>query len=270
MTYHKRMILRRGQLAAAGGARRAAMDTPGRPVGLAVSALLAAAGVFACLTVAARAGAGEGDPTAPRDANAPSSDVDYWLGRAAPADANDAGVAVDPDRAGPGGGVRSARPDALDGAVVLSDGNVLAGSVYGTPESPWRVYVEARRRWRRVPHLAVSHIEAVVVREEMELEWRWKAMGEPERVYTGRSFPVRRLLWRFVLIDGTSITGAVKGQPLWVRDADGGTHGPMVLGERTKGEVGQSLAELVYVRKVILSKRAMRAARRRAGQAAPD
>jgi hypothetical protein len=205
----------------------------------------------------------DGDANASRQADPPTSDLDYWLRRARPADANDPKVNVDPDRAGPGEGLRSPRPDALGGAVVLSDGNVLAGSVYGTPESPWRVYVEARRRWRRVPHLAISHIEAVVVYEKMELEWRWKAMGEPERVYTGRSFPVRRFLWRFVLIDGTSITGAVKGQPLWVRGEDGATIGPMVLGERTKGKAGQSLDDLVYVRKVILSERAMRAARRR-------
>jgi hypothetical protein len=91
----------------------------------------------------------------------------------------------------------------------------------------------------------------------MKLRWRWKAMGEPEKVYTGKSYPFRRLRWRFRLADGSEITGAVKGQPLWIETSDT-IHGPYLLQERARGKDGQSLAALVYVRKVVISRRMMK------------
>ena len=69
-------------------------------------------------------------------------------------------------------------------------------------------------------------------------------------------YPTRRLQWRFHLIDGSSVTGAVKGQPIWV-ELDGRKAGPFVLHERSKGKDGQSLQGLMYVKRIIISRRLM-------------
>ncbi len=201
-----------------------------------------------------------------RDANTPASDVDYWLEQARAPDANaDANaIDVDPEEQGSNpfraasGFVRS---DALPGVVLLSDGRLIPGGIYGTREKPWRVYVAEEKRWRQIPPLAVLSITPKVVEERMELEWRWKAMGEPEKIYTGRKIPVRRFLWTFHLMDDTTVTGAVKGQPLWVETA-AGQAGPFVLHERSKGKPGQSHDEVVYVKKVIISRRMMEQTRK--------
>jgi len=133
----------------------------------------------------------------------------------------------------------------------------LGGGVYTTRGKPWIVWVAAEKRWRLIPPGAVLSIEAVIVEEKMELMWRWKATGEPKKVYTGEKYPFRRFEWKFHLADDSEIQGVIKGQPVWVEFSGDKTYGPFVLPERSKGPAGKSLEELVYVRKIVLSRKMM-------------
>lgn len=214
--------------------------------------------VLAAAVLAFGAGAGDrkGPPpsatTQPKAAaEAPASSLDYWLsGEAAPTSRQ----AIDPKGVNPFAASRSlARDYALPGAVELSDGKVLTGQLYTTGGRAWQVYVDQQKRWRQIPFAAVLSITAIVVSEKLEPQWRWKAMGTPERVYTGRQYPTRRLLWRFLLADGSQITGTVKGQPISVV-AGGIKKGPFALHERQRGNPGQGLFELIYVRQVVISR----------------
>ena len=168
------------------------------------SATCAAICLLAVLAVLAVGGAGsqnadngkngENSPTTQPAASQPArpqNNLEYWLSQAVPA-------ATQPDtqtRADDQGTNPLARRDrpfrraALSGVVELSDGRQLAGALYTTREKPWLVFVEKEKRWRRIPFVTALSITAVVVSEEMALQWRWKAMGEPERVYTGKKFP---------------------------------------------------------------------------------
>ena len=182
--------------------------------------------------------------------------VEDWLGAAdaaasRPASSGEsAPAATQDDRPGP------LREDALPGAVEFSDGRRIAGWMYTTREKNWEVYVDAERRWRQVPFITALGITAVVAEEKIEQDWRWKEMGVPERVYTGKEYPTRRLKWSFHLIDDSTLTGDVKGQPLWI-EHDGRKEGPFILHERSKGDMGQTLGDLVYVKRIIVSRRLM-------------
>jgi hypothetical protein len=184
------------------------------------------------------------------------NDVDYWLKKAqsqpASSKTETKKESVNPFTSADG----FSRDDAIPGVAELSDDTQLPGGVFTTRDKPWIVWVAAEKRWRLIPPGAVLSIEAVVVEEKMLLEWRWKATGEPEKVYTGEKYPFRRFEWKFHLADDSEIQGVIKGQPVWVQSSDK-THGPFVLGERTKGAVGESLKELVYVRKIVLSRKMM-------------
>ncbi len=195
----------------------------------------------------------------------PTDDLDYWLRQARPIPATAPGKpAARPsgNEDAPGwsespfrrkGGF--SRDDALPGVIELSDGTQLPGGIFTTRDKPWIVWVAGEKRWRRIPPLAVLSITAVLVQERMELKWRWKAMGEPEKVYTGQKYPFRRFLWKFHLIDDTYITGAVKGQPVWVETQNGArTTGPFILHERSKGKTDQKLVNLIYVKKIVISR----------------
>jgi hypothetical protein len=218
------------------------------------SAKLAAA----CLGAAVLA-AGIALPLAAQDSN-----LDYWLDRAttAPAETQPAEAASDDAQSRPSEPTSQPasplrRADALPGAIQLSDGRVLTGYLSTTQQAMWLVFETESERWRMIPPAAVLSITAEVVEEKQELKWRWKAMGEPERVYTGERYPSRRLTWRFLLADGTEIVGAVKGQPISVTGPDAAVSGPFVFHERQKGQVGQSLDELVYIRRVVISRKVM-------------
>jgi len=212
-------------------------------LGPAILCLLGGAGL------AGRPGAGE--------ANTPADDLEYWIGQSRPAGSQPAGTSgpVGPaaSTAGADGFVRD---DAIPGVIELSDGRVLAGSIYTTRGSPLELWNERQKRWRRLPLPAALSITAVVVAEEMVQDWRWKGMGEPERVYTGRQYPTRRLKWRVRLADGSTMTGAIKGRPIWI-ESGAAKAGPFVLHERTKGKVGTTPADLIYVRRIVFSRRAM-------------
>ena len=184
-----------------------------------------------------------------------TSDLDYWLGQAqtAPASQPAAAAGVNPFEARTADGLE--RHDALPSAVRLSDGTLLAGGIFTTEGKDYQVWIESEQRWRHLPLVCIRGIHAEVAAEAMEDEWRWKEMGADERVKTGRQFPTRRLQWRFNLIDGTTMLGEVKGQPLWIeRD---GKRTLLVLHARMKGQPGQTLADLVYPKDILVSRRAM-------------
>jgi len=184
-------------------------------------------------------------------ATAPADNLEYWLGRAGAAQTRPAAATAPAEKEND-----ARREDALPGVIELSDGRVLAGRLYTTRETPFQVYLASQKRWRRVPLIAALSVTAVVVEEKMAAKWRWKEMGVPERVYSGQAYPTRRLKWKFRLIDGSELTGAVKGQPLWLQQG-GRKKGPFILHERSKGLTGQKLKDLIYVKRVIVSRRMM-------------
>ena len=200
---------------------------------------------------------------------APAGNLDYWLKQATEAKDEPKQPAEKP--VNPFQGRRPFhRDDAVPGVVELSNGKVLPGWVYTTLETPLKIFVKEEQQERRrfVPLINLLSLNAVVEEEKMELRWRWKAMGVPERVYTGEKYPTRRLLWRLRLIDGSEMTGAVKGQPIWV-ELGNTKVGPMVLHERSKGPIGSTLDDLVYIRRIIVSRRLMDAVVQDAADKAP-
>ena len=219
------------------------------------------------------------EPPKPSE-SAPASNLDYWLRQSgeppatqgvAPPDGKDPSPSK--GEGGPQGRVRVTdrftRADAVPGVAILSDGSVLPGGLFTTRDRDFEVWVESENQWRHVPLLMALSIEAVVIEEGLDKEWRWKEMGSDEKVFTGRSKPIRRFRWRFHLIDDSAVTGDVKGQPLWVETPEKRL-GPYILHERSDGEYGQTLAESVYLRRVVVSRRAMDQARKSAETQPPS
>ncbi|RPI60171.1 MAG: hypothetical protein EHM48_07685 [Planctomycetaceae bacterium] len=217
-------------------------------VQLFVLAGMAMFAVWVCMGQAAST-----QPKAARPA-ADDDDIDFVLKHATPTTAPATSPAD--ELFGTSKPSRPTRTDALPGVIVLSDGKTLPGWLYTTAEKDFDVFIDADKRWVHVPFLNVLSITAVVDEEKMEPEWRWKEMGVPEKVFTGREYPTRRFRWKFHLIDDSTLTGVVKGQPVWLELGQAKV-GPMLLHERSKGEFSQKLADLVYVKQIFVSKRLM-------------
>lgn len=143
------------------------------------------------------------------------------------------------------------RPDARSGVVELSDGTKIPGDIYGTRGQALVVLDTARKneKWRRVPWNTLLAIETRVEWQRMDRQWRFKTAGDPEKVFTGKTYPNRRYAYTVTLRDETQISGRIKGVPVYVRPA-GSKPRMVVLHERHKGEVDTKLEDLVYVTSV--------------------
>jgi len=234
-----------------------------RERGLAFLVVVAAAGV--AMSAAGGKPAGKAKPTtqpapdnpaAPPGGAKPVSNLDYWLDKAE--DAKPADKPAEKPKASNPFARKDGfyRDDALPGVIEFSDARQVPGWLYTTLEKPWEVYVASQKRWRRIPFINVLSITAVVKQERLEQRWRWKEMGAPERIYTGKQYPFRRFEWKLHLIDDSYVTGTIKGQPLWV-ELNKKKLGPFVFNERQKGEDGQKLDDLVYMKRVIISRKMM-------------
>jgi len=134
------------------------------------------------------------------------------------------------------------------GEILLSDGSTVRGKIATTAERPIRVWVEADKEYRDVPFEMIRTIEARVLWQSDEREWHFAASGSDVKEYSGKTYPARETSYTITLNDGTKVEGGVVA-PLYVTGADGKTK-TYVLHKRDKGEVGQKLEQLVYVKRV--------------------
>lgn len=151
-----------------------------------------------------------------------------------------------------------ARRDAVPGYIELSSGRKVPGKICTTRGRRLKVFNLERGAYEFVPVAALDRIEAVVEWERVEREWRFKEAGNPEKVYSGREYPARKLAWRLTLRNGHVITGHILGQPLYV--AREGEPERWLLHDRQKGDVGTTLDALLYIRRVEFGLKAFTAA----------
>ncbi len=79
------------------------------------------------------------------------------------------------------------------GYIETSDGEVFPGFIYLTRDIRLSMYDAEHQRKRAIPLERVASLEAVVKKEWMEKEWRFKELASNEKLYTGREYPVRTL-----------------------------------------------------------------------------
>jgi len=152
--------------------------------------------------------------------------------------------------------------DALPGVVELSDGTLLPGLIYLTRGKDVEIFDTAKKgekKQRRILLAAVRTIETIVEWERMDPEWRFKTAGDPEKVYTGKSYPNRMLSYRVTLGDERVVEGHIAGQPLYVQPSEGKLR-LLVLHKRHKGPVDTKFKDLVYVSRVRLGDQARKKA----------
>jgi len=137
--------------------------------------------------------------------------------------------------------------ESRQGVIALSDGRKLAGRISTTLRQPLRVWDAEDKQYQDIPFSLIKSITAKVVWERDEPEWKFKESGSDVKEYSGKTYPARLTDYVVAEDDGTIVTGGVAA-PLYL-DADG-ERKIFILHKRDKGEVGQRLGELVYVRQV--------------------
>jgi hypothetical protein len=174
--------------------------------------------------------------------------------------------ADEPPTINPFGQAPSQREDAVPGYIELSDGSIHAGLVYLTRDKRLQVYDDKVQRQREVPLQAVKQIDCTIKKEWLEREWKFKETTNDVKMYTGRHYPAREYLHTITLKDGRTISGPLAAivyvqpprQSLGHSEDQQSESEPerFLLNKRNKGEVGQDLKSLVYVKRIKLGKEA--------------
>ena len=164
--------------------------------------------------------------------------------------------AAEPPAIRPFGRAPSEREDAVPGCVELSDGSIHPGLIYLTRGKPLQVYDQQTQRLQEIPLRAVQRIECTVKREWIEREWKFKETTSDEKMYTGRRYSAREYLHTITLGDGRTITSPLSAI-VYVEPQRQGKSEQFLLNKRAKGELGQDLKSLVYVKSIKLGKEAM-------------
>jgi hypothetical protein len=142
------------------------------------------------------------------------------------------------------------RKDAVPGYIEVSTGLKIPGKIYTTRGKRLKVYNLDRERYEYLPVPAIVRIDTTVEWERVDKEWRFKEAGNPEKVYSGRTYPLRKTAYTLTLRNGYKIRGHILGQPLYVEH--NGKAERFILHDRDKGAMGETLESLVYVTRVEL------------------
>lgn len=179
--------------------------------------------------------------------------------------------AEEPPAINPFGPRQVIREDAVPGYIELSDGTIYVGNIYMTRDKRLKIYDESIKRQREIPLTAVSQIECKILKEWMEKEYRFRETTRDEKYYTGRQYPARECEHVITLKDGRQISGGLAEilyvAPLGEGDGSSSPAEPVrvILHKRQKGEIGQTLKELVYVKVVKLGEEALAEGKRKLG-----
>jgi hypothetical protein len=138
-------------------------------------------------------------------------------------------------------------PSVRSATITLSDGTKLTGPLTTTPLKPLRMYVEETKEYVDVPIDDIASMKAAVVWERDEKEWQFKLSGSDEKVYSGKTYPARETTYTIKTMEGKEISGSIAA-PLYLKRGDESK--TLVLHKRDKGEVGQTLKQLIYVKEV--------------------
>jgi hypothetical protein len=142
---------------------------------------------------------------------------------------------------------RTTNPDARSGLITLSNSQKLKGLIATTREKPIRIFDDKDKEYRDVPLALIKSMEVSVTWERDEKEWHFKESGSDIKEYSGKTYPARELQYKVILVNGQSITGGIVA-PLYVAQDD--KQQMFVLNKRQKGELGQSLKDLLYISRV--------------------
>lgn len=131
--------------------------------------------------------------------------------------------------------------------ITFSDNEKVRGKLSTTLEKPIRVWDDEKKEYRDIPFQFIKTLEAKILWEREEKEWKFRESGSDIKEYSGKTYPAREMQYTFTLSNGQTITGGVVA-PLYLDNPHGDK--VLVLHKRDKGEVGQTLKQLIYVKKV--------------------
>jgi len=145
--------------------------------------------------------------------------------------------------------------DAVDATIALSNKKKIAGKIYLTRRKPLRLFDPKQKEYRDFKLSEFSRITLNCTRKRLEREWYFKEEGNPEKVYTGRTYPRLdfTLTATFKKKERKLTFNIPKGQPIYIQPAKGKKK-TFVLQPFLRGGIGQTPEQLVYVKEIVFAR----------------
>ena len=177
--------------------------------------------------------------------------LDWILSKATTAQSNDVPTSLPSDEKSVFAPLPGARDESRPGSITLSDGKVIKGRLSTTSRQPLHVWIEAEKRFEDVPFSLITSINVTVVLEEQTKEWNFVQSGSDIKEYSGKTYPTRVTEYTITEDDGSVVAGSVAA-PIYL-EAGEQSHG-YILHKSQKGEIGQAIKDMVYVKSVEFTK----------------
>ncbi|MCC6239057.1 MAG: hypothetical protein IT448_01975 [Phycisphaerales bacterium] len=134
--------------------------------------------------------------------------------------------------------------------ITFSNDTQISGPVSTTEGKPIRLWDDSRQEYRDIPLNMIQSMQAFVLWQRDQAQWKFTDSGDDAKETTGQTYPARELIYAVTLINGQSLRGGIVA-PLYLQ-IDGRTR-TLVLNKRQKGEIGQTLDELIYLKQVLIT-----------------
>ncbi len=135
------------------------------------------------------------------------------------------------------------------GTITLSNGIKLEGQIWTTVNTPLRVWIEETKTYRDIDLALVKRVDVHVLAETMEEDWRWLKEGSDQKVYSGQKYPNVSLAYKFTLVNEQVVEGTIVAA---VYIADAGKTRTLALYKSYKGNLDETLKDLVYITAITL------------------
>jgi hypothetical protein len=136
------------------------------------------------------------------------------------------------------------------GTITLNNSVKLEGRIWTTLDTPLRVWSEETKSYRDVDLALVKAVEVHVLAETMEDDWRWLKEGSDQKVFSGKKYPNVDMAYRFTLLNDQVMEGTVVAPIYFV---DGAKSRTLALYKHYKGNLDETLKDLVYITSITLT-----------------
>lgn len=136
--------------------------------------------------------------------------------------------------------------------VTFSNGEKVEGDFALTPGKKLEIFDVNKKKRFQVDAGEIVRISATVEEEKMEQGWMFREEGLKDKIKLAFFYPLRQLLTDITLSSGATLHGHINGLFFLEKDGDSKRY---IIYSNQKGEKGQTLNDLVYIKEVAFPNR---------------
>lgn len=143
--------------------------------------------------------------------------------------------------------------DADRAAVTLSSGERHEGTFSFTEGRQLELYDARKSKRLRIDAAEIARVSVTVEEEKLEQGWMFKEESDHTKIKLPFTYPLRRLATEVTLVSGDVLKGRVIGCVFYLETESDRKR--FFLTSDQKGEKGQAIQDLVYVKEVVFPNR---------------